>query len=107
MTRPKYDGVIEAVRYSPDGKLMLARAYERRGPAFSDRVLLDREELLQRLDSGEKFVTGQRVPYMGGKFEVSAKVRLVRGNDDAVWLIDDKADPHGTERDLLKSAPLF
>lgn len=36
----RFDGVIEAVRYSPDGKIEVARAYERRGAAFSDHVLI-------------------------------------------------------------------
>ena len=55
----KFDGVIEAVRYR-GGKIELVRAYERRGATFSDRVLLDRAALLDRLKKGKRFVTGQR-----------------------------------------------
>jgi len=34
MAQAKYDGVIEAVRYAPAGRISLVRAYERRGPTF-------------------------------------------------------------------------
>ncbi|MDP1779148.1 MAG: hypothetical protein Q8K73_02630, partial [Anaerolineales bacterium] len=47
----KIDGVIEAVRYK-NGQITWVRAYERRGATFSDRVLLDRKTLLQRLQKG-------------------------------------------------------
>ena len=49
---PKFDGVIEAVRYK-SGKIEVVRAYERRGATFSDHVLLDRKELLERLRGGK------------------------------------------------------
>jgi len=38
-----------------DGQIALVRAYERRGVTFSDRVLLDRATLLERLKNGKKF----------------------------------------------------
>ena len=34
MAKLKFDGLIEAVRYAPDGKIILVRAYERRGATF-------------------------------------------------------------------------
>jgi hypothetical protein len=74
MAKIGYDGVIEAVRYSPDGRLSVARVYERRGPSFSDRILLDRDELIKRLESGEKYVVGKRIPRMPGTFEVRGAV---------------------------------
>jgi len=45
MAQEKFDGVIEAVRYSPEGAVSQVRMYERRGPTWSDCVLLDRAEL--------------------------------------------------------------
>ena len=42
----KVDGVVEAVRYR-DGQIEVVRAYERRGAAFSDRLLLTRKEWTQ------------------------------------------------------------
>ena len=49
MAGMKYDGVIEAARYAPDGRILMVRAYERRGATFSDRVLLDRNTLVEQL----------------------------------------------------------
>ncbi|HZU87465.1 MAG TPA: hypothetical protein VFF78_08275 [Anaerolineaceae bacterium] len=72
----KFDSIVEAVQYSPEGQLTLVRIYERRGAAFSDRVLLKREELIQRLKAGKRFVVGQRTIYMAGTFETGAALKL-------------------------------
>ena len=64
MPQKKYDGVIEVVRYTPDGKISEVRLYERRGPTFSDRVIIPRTELLQRLRARKKFAVGLRKPLM-------------------------------------------
>ena len=45
----------------PDGSILLVRVYERRGATFSDRVLLSRQALLDRLKKGKKFVVGEGV----------------------------------------------
>jgi hypothetical protein len=37
----KFDGVIEAVRYK-DGQIEVVRTFERRGAAFTDRLMLNR-----------------------------------------------------------------
>jgi len=77
MARRKIDGVIEAVRYSPGGKIDLVRTFERRGAVWSDQVLLERQELVDRLKKGKRFVTGQREDYLGGVFQTGAAVRYV------------------------------
>jgi hypothetical protein len=77
MARQVYDGVIEAVRYSNDGKLSIARAYERLGPTYSDYVLLSRDEIILRLKKGKKFALGTRRPYLASTFDVSTTVRLI------------------------------
>ena len=64
----KFDGVIEAVHYK-NGQIVTVRAYERRGAAFSDRVLIDRKELLERIKGGKQFVIGKRKEFMAGTFE--------------------------------------
>ncbi len=99
----KFDGVIEAVRYGPDGLVSLARIYERRGPAWSDRLLITREDLLTRLKAGKKFVIGRRKPYLAGTFEPWARVRLVEV--DGRPYLTTTGSPSG--RDDLKQAPLF
>ena len=108
MARIKYDGVIEAVRYTPDGKVSIARAYERRGPAFSDRILLNREELIKRLEAGEKYMVGKRVPKMGATFEISTRVYLVEGAEKVCWISTSKDSSGQTSnRDEIEGAPLF
>jgi hypothetical protein len=98
----KFDGVIEAVRYRPDGKLMIARIYERRGPTWSDVLLVSREELIGRLKAGQKFVTGARRPYLASTFEVKSLVRLAGVDGSEVLLTGSEEG----ESDRL-DAPLF
>jgi len=78
MTNKKFDGVIEAVRYTRNGQIDFVRAYERRGVAFSDRVLLDRKTLLERLKASKRFVTGQRQVLLAGTFNNGCAVNLVQ-----------------------------
>lgn len=73
----KFDAVVEVVRYNEQGMVELARAYERRGPAFGDRVLLTREQLIERLKSGKVFFTGVRTPLMAGTFTTVQRIQLV------------------------------
>jgi len=97
----KFDGVIEAVRYK-DGQIDEVRAFERRGAAFSDRVLIPREKLLERLKSGKKFVVGQRKEFFAGTFETSKPVQVVsRGSQEVISTRGD------AERDELEQAPVF
>ena len=96
MAKPKFDGMIEAVRYASDGKIVLVRAYERRGAIFSDHILINRADLVIRLKNGEKFVTGQRTKFLGGTFGATKAVRL-DGN-----VITTGSN---TSRDMLEEVP--
>lgn len=77
MAKIKFDGVVQAVHYSPDGRVAWVRAYMRRGPTFSDRLLLDRQILVDHLKAGKRIFVGQRIPQMAGTFEVSEPLRLI------------------------------
>ena len=55
MARTTFDGVIEAVRYKPDGQVDWVRAYLRRGPTFSDRIMINRATLIENLKSGKRY----------------------------------------------------
>ncbi len=79
--KPKFDGVIEAAHYTPDGELQWVRTYERRGPAFGDHTILSKETLIARLQEGKRFVTGKRIHHQGTSFEVYAPVRLVKSGE--------------------------
>ncbi len=98
---PKFDGVIEAVRYK-GGKIDVVRAYERRGPTFSDRILLDRKTLIERLQKGKRFVTGQRKEYLASTFEVAKSVILEGQNGRQVVTTRPQ-----NEQDLLEGVPAF
>jgi hypothetical protein len=97
----KIDGVIEAVHYK-DGQIEVVRAYERRGAAFSDRLLLTRKQLMDTLKKGRKFVTGRRKELMAGTFEVGQLLQVV--TRDGKELITTRAD---ADHDILEPAPLF
>jgi len=103
MKRPKFDAVIEAVHYAPDGKIALARIYERRGATWSDRILLGRGDLVAQLKRGKQFVTGQRKVFWASTFEVGEAVQyLARGNRDVITTSEGAA-----ERDFLAGTPAF
>ena len=99
MARRKLDGVIEAVRYQPGGKIEVVRAYERRGAVWTDRLLLGRKELVTRLEQGKRFVTGERKIYLGAVFEARQAVRLVEGSV--------VTDGQSKEQDSLAGVPIF
>jgi hypothetical protein len=99
MARPKFDGVIEAVRYSTDGNLSVARGYERHGAVWSDRIIFPRQELVDRLKQGRRFVTGVRKTYLGSVFETGSAVHY---KNDHI-LVDDKASSH----DLIPGVGIF
>ena len=80
MAKIKYDGVVEAVHYTPDGQVDWVRAYLRHGFIFSDRMMLDRETLMDYIKSGKRIVIGKRVPLMGANFEVSEAINIVKNN---------------------------
>jgi len=99
----KLDGVIEAVHRGPNGQVDGVRFFERRGPTWSDHMLLSRDELIQLLKKGKKFGMGERKEFLGGTFRVSALVK-VDFADGKERLITDRALDKNIE---LKDAPLF
>ncbi|HLO15795.1 MAG TPA: hypothetical protein VK206_13265 [Anaerolineales bacterium] len=98
----KFDGVIEAVRYK-NGQISVVRAFERRGAAFSDRLLIPREELLERLKKGRRFVVGKRKEFWAGTFEAEGNPIQVL-NRDGKEIISTRAD---ADHDELEQAPVF
>ncbi len=73
----KYDGVVDAVHYARGGKIDWVRAYERRGPTWSDHVLLDRAALVARLKAGKRFYTGARQVFEASEFTLGKRLVLV------------------------------
>jgi len=103
MAKPKIDGVIEAVRYNPDGQVNWVRAYLRRGPTYSDRILLDRQKLIELLKSGKSIVSGVRVEQMASTFQVGKPVRLHQNNGQEVLVTGDVQ----SNQDRLEGVPIL
>jgi hypothetical protein len=103
MAKQKFDGVIEAVRYQPDGQIQWVRAYVRRGVVFSDRMLLDRKTLVEQLKAGKNYMVGRRMPLMASTFEVSGPVRLVEKDGQEVIVTGER----GSSRDSLEGVPII
>jgi hypothetical protein len=99
MTSRKVDGIIEAVRYSPGGRIAFVRAYERHGVVWSDHILLERNELSERLKRGKRFVVGERKTYFGGMFNTGTVVLQVQ---DLIV-----TEGQAGARDLLNGVPVF
>lgn len=97
----KFDGIVEAVHFK-NGQIATARIYERRGASFSDHILVDRRDLLERIKSGKKFVTGSRREYLASEFEVGKPV-LVVSRDGKEFL----STREGADRDELEQVPVF
>ncbi len=97
----KFDVIIEAVRYK-DGRIDCVRAYERRGPTYSDRILLDRNALIERLKGGKHLATGQRKEYLAGTFDVGKPVKLSGADGQQIVSTLSHAD-----HDELEGVPSF
>jgi hypothetical protein len=97
----KVDGVIEAVHYK-NGQIQAVRVYERRGATFSDRILLTRQELLERIKKGRQFVIGQRKPFLASTFEEGKPVQVL--SRDGKEIISTSKD---ADHDELEQAPVF
>jgi hypothetical protein len=103
MAEKKYDGVIEAVHYQPDGQVDWVRAYLRRGAAWSDRVLLKRDELIKEINSGRRMMVGQRVQYLAGTFDVSRPIKVTGPTGQEVLTTSSS----NGSRDELEGVPLL
>jgi hypothetical protein len=103
MTNQKFDGVIEAVHYSTEGRVKWVRAYLRRESAWGDWVLIDRQELIDEIKSGKRMAIGKRVDFMAGTFDIGSSVQLAGQPGNEVLVISNSA----AECDNLEGAPLL
>ena len=103
MARPKYDGVVEAVHYQEDGQVAWVRAFLRRGPIWSDIILLNRQALIEHLRAGKRFVAGKRVPRMAGTFETSDPLKIITKDGQEVLVLGDRQ----ADRDDLHGIPIL
>jgi hypothetical protein len=103
MPNKKYDGVIEAVHYTPDGQVDWVRAYLRRGPTWSDRVIIKRQDLINEVKAGRMLVIGKRVEYLAGTFDVTAPVAISGPSGREVLVTSSVPADH----DQLEGAPVL
>ena len=103
MAKVKYDGVVETVHYQPDGKVSWVRAYLRRGPIFSDVLILDRPTLVEHLKAGKRYMVGRRIPQLAGTFEVTEPLKVLDKNGQDVLATGDNQ----VEQDRLEGVPII
>ncbi len=94
--------MVEAAHFNPEGELLWVRAYERRGPTWSDVVLLDREHLLKRLEKGKRFFVGQRQKFKASEFKLGKAINLGKGKSGPVIIVGHEKN---SEKDVLESIP--
>lgn len=97
----KVDVVIEAVRYK-NGQIVMVRGYERRGSTFSDRVMIDRKTLVEKLQKGNQVSIGSREEFQASTFKLEGKVMLVK-NENREWI----ATGSDATQDHLENTPVF
>jgi hypothetical protein len=103
MEKPKLDVVVEAVHYKPNGEVDWVRAYTRRGPTFSDHILIQRPALIDQIKAGKKVVAGERVPLMASTFDVSTPLHLLKSGAKDILVTGDIQ----SDRDYLEGVPLI
>ena len=79
------------------------RAYERRGPTWSDRVLLDRDSLVKRLQQGKRFYVGTRKAQLASEFELKMPIRLQKDKANSFVVV---GDAKRVDADQLEALPL-
>jgi len=87
--KKSYDGVVVAARYTPQGVIEWVRAFERHGFVFSDRMLMDRETLAEKLRAGKRFKTGERIIYQGNDFKINEDIHLIENDDSNVIIVGE------------------
>jgi hypothetical protein len=95
MAKINYDGVVEAAHFKPDGQIDWVRVYLRRGAVFSDRILLGREAFIEQLKAGKRYMIGERIYNMGGKFTVDQPVHLLQKDGNQLIVVGDAKDTMG------------
>jgi glycerate kinase len=96
------DGVVESVRYGTDGMVEWVRMYQRRGPTYSDWVLVKRPALIEMLKAGKKVVVGERVRFEASTFKTGPVLQVIeRGGKEMLVTGEGRA-----EKDNLEGVPI-
>ena len=103
MAKIRFDGVVEAAHFKPDGQLDWVRVYERRGAVFSDRIILNRDAFARQLRAGKRYMVGERILNLGGKFTVTQPIHLFNPNGKQVIVVGDAR----ATKDELSGVPII
>lgn len=103
MAKNSYDGVIEAAHYAPNGQVAWVRAYLRRGPTWSDRIIMRRDDLIDEIKRGRSMMLGQRIEFMASTFDVTHPVTVV-GDAGREVLVTTASS---SDRDQLEGLPVI
>ena len=103
MAKQRLDGVVEAVHYDLSGEIVWVRAYERRGSTYSDCVLLNRNDLIERIQAGKHFSSGQRIPLQASTFETLHPIHVIGENDHLFLVTGDSP----ARQDTLDDVPII
>jgi hypothetical protein len=103
MAKQKFDGIVETVHYGGDGQVEWVRAYERRGATFSDHILVSRQDLIDKLKKGKRYLVGERKEFMGSTFETSDPLRVITRDGQEVLVVGDRE----ADKDSLTGVPIF
>jgi len=99
MPQKRIDGIIEAVRYTPEGNIEFVRLHQRQGNVWSDHILLTRPALIKRIEQGQRLYTGRRKTYLGNQIEAHQPVHLING-----LIVSGQGNG---QRDFLENTPLL
>ena len=103
MTQTKFDYLVEAVHYSPTGELEKIRLYERRGPSFSDRIIINRDELIHYLVAGKKVAAGNRISFLASTFNQTGEIQISGSKEAPVLVMGGDI----TSKDSLSGIPVY
>jgi len=100
--KEKYDAIVQSVHYNLDGSVDWVRIFRRRGPTWSDYVLVSRQELVDELKVGKKYVVGKRIKYNASTFDVTVPITLIQNGKEILTTGKTHSDI-----DLLEGVPVI
>jgi hypothetical protein len=96
------DGVVESVRYDANGQVEWVRMYQRRGPTYSDWMLVKRPALIEMLKAGKKVFAGERVEYQASTFKTGPELHVIERGGKQVLVTGEAL----LEKDKLEGVPV-
>jgi hypothetical protein len=97
----KVDLIIEAARFKPNGQVEKVRAYMRRGPTFSDCILISRTELIDIIQNGKRVATGKRISGLASTFKELTPLYLFQKDNPILATSKSRY----SERDFFNDVP--